>query len=64
MTVNSKTINLQINLIIVCAFLPCEVSIADWFWLIKDENVTKLESRLYADKTNEPIVIACLGLPF
>ena len=64
MTVNSKTINLRINLIVVCAFHPCEVSIADWFWLIKNKNVAKLESLLHADSTNEPIAITCLGLPF
>ena len=64
MIVNSKTINLRINLIVVCAFHPCKVSIADWFWLIKNKNVAKLESLLHADSTNEPTAITCLGLPF
>ena len=49
MTVSSKTINLRINLIVVCAFHPCKYSVEDWFWLIKNENAAKLESLLPAD---------------
>ena len=62
MTVNSKTINLRINLIVVCAFHPCEVSIADWVWLIKNKNVAKLKSLLHADSTNEPHCNYVLGV--